>query len=63
MSKNPNPSKLVVLKVEYKDNGGVTSFLFPLNPAEFTVEQSSRVGVTFTYGEKIFQNQIGRAHV
>lgn len=59
MSTNPNPSKLVVLKVEYKDNKGVSSFLFPLNPAEFTVEQSNRVGVTFTYGEKVFQN-LGR---
>jgi len=59
MSTNPNPSKLVVLKVEYKNNKGVSTFLFPLNPTEFTVEQSNRVGVTFTYGEKIFQN-LGR---
>jgi hypothetical protein len=57
--KNPNPKKLIVLKVIYRDNLGSTSFLFPLNPAEFEVTQSNRVGTVFTYGEKVFQN-LGR---
>lgn len=56
---NPRPKKLIVLKVEYKNNDGLTNYLFPLNPTEFNVTQASRVNAVFTYGEKVFQN-LGR---
>lgn len=56
---NPRSRKLVVIKIEYKDGKGVTNFLFPLNPAEFSETQVSRVSSVFTYGEKVFQN-LGR---
>jgi hypothetical protein len=57
--KNPSKNRLIVLKVNYKENKGSNSFLFPLNPSDITITQLSRVTAAFTYGEKIFQN-LGR---